>query len=94
MERGETASNLSEGSCEVTVTDAAGNTAVAKINIVAPKQLSATISVEAPASTNNADGRATVKASGGAGKYGYRWDNQETTRLRHQTRSRKTPGDS
>ncbi len=76
---GESASNLGEGNCEVTVTDAAGNTAVAKINIAAPKKVTATITVNASATANNADGRATAKAQGGSGKkYTYRWDTGET----------------
>ncbi|HHH49806.1 MAG TPA: hypothetical protein ENK52_02375, partial [Saprospiraceae bacterium] len=75
----EIANNLPAGDFELTVTDAAGNSANTKITITEPAALSASISAIAPASTNNADGKAMVKATGGSGKFSYQWDNGETT---------------
>ena len=75
---GETASSLAAGSYDVTVTDATGTTATTKILVKEPKPVEATAKVDAPASTGNADGKATAKASGGTGNFTFRWDNGET----------------
>ena len=74
----ENASRLAAGTYEVTITDATGLTATATANVKAPTALTATTEVDASASTNNKDGRASVKAKGGTGKYTYRWDSGET----------------
>lgn len=70
--------NLGAGFYQVTVTDAAGSTAVANITIVEPEFLTLEAQALAPASTGNADGKAVAKAKGGNGEYFYRWDNQES----------------
>ena len=63
------------GDYAVTVTDAAGNTQSAQVSIPEPDELKAAATAAAPASTGNADGQASVSASGGKGPYSYRWDN-------------------
>jgi outer membrane protein OmpA-like peptidoglycan-associated protein len=75
---GEKPTNLPAGTYEVTLTDVTGATATEKITIEAPKELTATASVQAAATTDNADGKAIVKASGGTGNYTYKWDSNET----------------
>ena len=71
-------SQFSAGSYAVTVTDAKGQTATASLEIKEPKPISLTTKVDAPASTGNSDGKATVKASGGTGNLTFKWDNGET----------------
>ncbi len=75
----ESANGLVAGEYGLTVTDAKGTTATTTVSVKEPKSLTAFIEVKAPASTNNADGTALVKADGGTGKYTYRWKNKETT---------------
>jgi outer membrane protein OmpA-like peptidoglycan-associated protein len=86
--KGEKANALAAGEYSLTVTDAAGTTATTKATIKAPALLELSIKVEASATTNNADGRATAQAKGGTGKYSYKWDNNETT----ITSSKLAPG--
>ncbi|MEL6923365.1 MAG: SprB repeat-containing protein, partial [Bacteroidota bacterium] len=74
---GETAGNLAAGKYDITVTDAAGSTATTTIEIPDAPGLSAKVQVDQAASTDNADGKATAKAEGGAGNYIYRWDTGE-----------------
>lgn len=76
---GEKAANLSAGEYQLSVTDAVGNSANAAISIKEPQILSASIEPKAPASTNNADGKAKVNVRGGTGKYSYQWDTGETS---------------
>ncbi|MFN4254446.1 MAG: OmpA family protein [Saprospiraceae bacterium] len=76
---GENPANLPSGKYSLTVSDAAGTQATATFDIVQPAALFATAKVDAPASTGNSDGKATIRANGGAGKYDYKWDNGETT---------------
>lgn len=73
------ARNLSAGTYDLTVTDVEGTTSASKIDIKQPIQLSVTAKVDASATTDNADGKATVKVEGGTGNYTYRWANGETT---------------
>lgn len=75
---GNAPANLSAGNYQLTVTDAAGNKSNASISIKAPEAITATIQVQAPASTGNADGKAIAQAKGGNGNYAYKWDNGET----------------
>lgn len=70
---------LAPGDYQVTVTDAIGQTANAAIVIKSPEPLSAKVKVDASATTNNADGKATVSSSGGIGSYKYRWSNGEAS---------------
>ncbi len=76
--QGQQAQDLPAGDYQVTVTDAAGNSATATLAVAEPAALTATISVQEPASTNNSDGKAKVNISGGSGDYTIRWDNGET----------------
>ncbi|MEZ4934534.1 MAG: OmpA family protein [Saprospiraceae bacterium] len=76
---GETVKGLAAGNYSVTVSDASGQTATAEISIKEPTALMATAKVNAPASTGNSDGKATVEITGGTGSYKYKWSNGETT---------------
>lgn len=76
---GDAPSNLAAGTYQLTVTDAAGTKANTTFTIKAPEAITATIQVQAPASTGNSDGKAIAQAKGGAGNYTYKWDNSETT---------------
>lgn len=76
---GESIANLAAGNYELTVTDAEGTTSTATVFIKEPDALTASAKVNSSATTNNNDGKATVKASGGSGKYTYKWSNGETT---------------
>ncbi len=75
---GDQPKGLGAGSYEVEITDASGKNTKAQINIKEPKTLTASAKVDAPASTGNSDGKATVNASGGTGKLKYKWDTGET----------------
>ena len=75
----ESANGLVAGEYTLTVTDAKGTTATATHSVKEPKPLTAVVELKAPASTNNSDGTAHVKAEGGTGKYTYRWATNETT---------------
>ncbi len=71
--------NLPAGTYQVTITDAAGNNQVQSVEISEPSAITASVQVESPASTNNADGKAIAQGNGGTGKYSFNWDNGETT---------------
>ena len=71
-------SNLPAGDYALTITDVKGAEAVTQVTLNEPSALTATIQVQAAASTDNSDGKATVKVEGGTGKYTYQWDNGET----------------
>lgn len=75
----EQANNLAAGDYELTVTDAAGGQQKAQVKLSAPAPLAIKVSVEAPASTNNADGQAIASGQGGTGDYSFKWDNGETS---------------
>ncbi len=75
----ETVTSLGAGSYDVTVTDANGTTAAAKFLVKDATAITLTAKVDAPASTGNSDGKATVKATGGTGNFAYKWDTNETT---------------
>ena len=72
-------SGLLPGAYRLTVTDVAGTSQTASINVLEPQPLVLTVAVEAPASTGNSDGRAQVQATGGTGTPSFLWDNGETT---------------
>ncbi len=72
---------LAAGSYSVTVTDATGQMATGAFTIKDMEPVTAAIKVDAPASTGNADGKASVTAKGGAGGYVYKWSTQETTAI-------------
>ncbi|MDX2133726.1 MAG: hypothetical protein SFV52_03035, partial [Saprospiraceae bacterium] len=77
--QGDRPDNLKAGTYNLTVTDAAGNTARALFTIPEPDRITGTIQVLQPASTGAADGRATVTPQGGSGGFTYQWDTGETT---------------
>ena len=77
---GEKPSGLAADEYAVTVTDAVGNTATANVKIREPQAVMIAAKVDAPASTNNSDGKATASASGGTGDFSYKWDNGEATK--------------
>jgi outer membrane protein OmpA-like peptidoglycan-associated protein len=74
---GNQVSGIPAGTYRVTVTDAAGQFLNKSITVRDPIPLKATASMIEPASVGAADGKATVKASGGNGRYFYKWDNGE-----------------
>lgn len=69
------------GSYSVTITDATGQMATGAFTVKDPEPITATIKVDAAASTGKADGKATVTAKGGVGNYTFKWSTQETTAL-------------
>jgi outer membrane protein OmpA-like peptidoglycan-associated protein len=77
---GTTASGLSAGDYEVTVTDKLMNTAVASIQLSNPEPISIElVSNNRVINPDKPDGSVIVKVSGGAGNYTYNWSNGLTT---------------
>ncbi|MCO6477397.1 MAG: OmpA family protein, partial [Phaeodactylibacter sp.] len=74
---GQTPSGLAAGEYSLTVTDAMGTSQSQTVSITQPEALAAEAEVVAPASTNNADGKAVISVSGGTAPYSFRWDNGE-----------------
>jgi SprB repeat len=68
---------LGSGEYLLTVTDAAGLKTTATFNVKQPEPLVVSVTVQAPASTGNANGKALGQAKGGAGPYTYRWGSGE-----------------
>jgi hypothetical protein len=71
-------SGLAAGTYSVTVTDARGCTTTASATITEPALLTLSTST-IPANCGNADGSATVTASGGTTPYSYSWTGGQTT---------------
>ncbi|MEY3052897.1 MAG: hypothetical protein RLY31_2682 [Bacteroidota bacterium] len=80
----ESRTDLPAGDYEVTVSDAEGATATAAYTITEPQAFDLTLRVEAPATTGQADGKASVRVKGGTGQYRYQWDNGATETLATQ----------
>ncbi len=76
---GDQPANIAPGTYQLQVIDALGSSSSAIITLKSPEALNASIQVQSSASTNNADGKATVDVRGGTGTYVYRWDNGETS---------------
>ncbi|MCB0580580.1 MAG: OmpA family protein, partial [Phaeodactylibacter sp.] len=74
---GQAPTGLPAGEYAVTVTDVTGTTQSASFSISQPEALVAEAEVTAPASTNNSDGQAAVRATGGTPPYTYQWTNGE-----------------
>ncbi|MGI9545060.1 MAG: hypothetical protein ACR2MX_17495, partial [Cyclobacteriaceae bacterium] len=75
-----TATMLTAGVHEVTITDADGNQTRCEITIGGPEELTCETTVVSGVSSQGAnDGSATVTADGGTMPYAYLWDNGETT---------------
>lgn len=73
-ETGTSASNLSEGSQQVTVEDSDGASEVLSFSISLPDELTAQITqVDAVTCPGGSDGRLRVTAQGGTGSYSYLW---------------------
>ena len=71
-----TASSLPAGTARVTVTDNAGNTSTASVNITQPSPINLSLnSTNSPSCFNSANGSITVSASGGVGGFFYDWSN-------------------
>jgi len=66
---------LAPGSYSVTVSDAAGQSASAKVVMTAPPPLLASIELLIPASANASNGQAQVKTTGGKAPYSMKWSN-------------------
>ncbi|MDX1477048.1 MAG: OmpA family protein [Saprospiraceae bacterium] len=84
-----TRTGLGAGTWSLTLTDAMGTEAELSITLEEPAPLSLSAQVTAAASTNNADGKASVKADGGTTPYTFAWDNGESG----QEATRLAPGD-
>lgn len=77
--KGESPEPALAGIYQLTVTDAANNTASASLNIRQPQPIAINAMVVASASTGNADGKANITALGGVGRFEFAWDNGENT---------------
>ncbi len=77
---GNEATGMTGGLYYVTVSDNSGKSASTSINLEAIEPIELNATATAAASTGNADGRATVSAKGGTGKYTYAWDSGEKTK--------------
>gem|GEM_PF-744659 len=76
----QTATGLSGGTHNITVTDANGCLQTIDVIIGAPPTINATLTADSDASCNGAsDGSATATGSSGIPPYGYTWDTGETT---------------
>ncbi|MBL7796574.1 MAG: OmpA family protein [Saprospiraceae bacterium] len=67
------------GVYSVTVTDVTGAKTTATFTIKQPEPLAASTTLDAAAAIASADGRASVKTTGGTSPYQIRWDTEETT---------------
>jgi outer membrane protein OmpA-like peptidoglycan-associated protein/sugar lactone lactonase YvrE len=76
---GQKATGLGAGTYEVVVTDAAGNQKSILRSISEPAGMQLRTQVNAPASTGNNDGEASVNARGGEEPYRFAWDSGEAT---------------
>lgn len=70
--------SVARGDYQLTVTDATGKQVSATITVKEPAAVVVKAVANAPASTGNADGKATAEAKGGTGALRYAWDNGET----------------
>ncbi|TPG40845.1 T9SS type A sorting domain-containing protein [Flavobacterium pectinovorum] len=70
---GSTASGLTAGDYDCTITDAKGCTLTKTINVGSPTQLTATIAPTNVSCNGGTNGSASVTASGGTGTYTYIW---------------------
>jgi len=75
---GEALSGIGSGTYNLAVKDAIGTLEKVSFKVDEPTAVVLETSMIAPASTGNSDGKASVTASGGMGKYTYKWDSGET----------------
>ena len=73
-----TASNLSAGSYEVTITDGTGTSSTSTVTISQPSELALSISNIMDRNCTNDNGSAMAQASGGTAPYTYNWSNNST----------------
>ncbi|MDF2453319.1 MAG: hypothetical protein K0S26_2823 [Bacteroidota bacterium] len=73
-----TVPNVAIGNYSCTITDANGCTVTASITVTQPTSITLTSSVT-PANCGQANGSATITASGGAGAYSYTWSTTGST---------------
>ncbi len=71
--------NVPAGVYTVTVSDVTGTKTTATFTIKQPEPLAASTTLDAAAAIASADGRASVKTTGGTSPYQIRWDTEETT---------------
>ncbi len=71
--------SATSGDYILTVTDATGATKTASIKIPAPAPLTLTVDMQAPASTNMADGKAIAKPAGGTAPFIFQWESGESS---------------
>ncbi|HNL39897.1 MAG TPA: OmpA family protein, partial [Saprospiraceae bacterium] len=76
---GDQPANVIAGDYQLTVSDASGKTATAKISVVQPASMSLIATVQSPASAGNSDGKAVAQPRGGTSPYIFAWDNGEST---------------
>ncbi len=75
---GSTATNLSAGTYNVTITDIKGCTKTGSVTVSQPASLTLTMS-KTDATCGNSNGSASVSVSGGTPSYSYLWSNSATT---------------
>ncbi|MFN0015979.1 MAG: OmpA family protein [Saprospiraceae bacterium] len=71
--------NVPAGTYVVTVTDVASGKTTATFTVKQPDPIAATTTLDAAAAIASADGRSSVKITGGTAPYQIRWDTEETT---------------
>ena len=69
------------GTYSITVVDGTGKTSTANVVVSQPQPIVLTATVQSPASTGNADGKAQAEVAGGTGTPTFKWDNGENTAL-------------
>src|SRR5687768_1228381 len=67
------------GTYRVTITDAKGGKVTSSTDIKQPAALNVSVQSDAPATSNESNGRATAKVTGGGGVFDFSWDNGENT---------------
>lgn len=75
---GEQPSGVAAGDYQLTVTDATNVTSVGTVSVKQPEKLSLNVTVQAPASTGNRDGKALAEPLGGSGNYIFQWQSGES----------------
>ncbi len=78
LAQGQNPSGLPAGNYQLTVSDALGSRTTAAFKIAEPKPLQLNLLLEAPASTDQSDGKARAILSGGTAPVQIKWDNGES----------------
>ncbi len=69
---------VAAGDYQLTVTDALNVTSVAAVSVKQPEKLTLNVTIQAPATTGNKDGKALAQPLGGAGNYIFEWQSGES----------------